>query len=90
VVRATVGLVFGVESFGDDAFEAVGFYGLHDLAECAGQGLGEEDAGFGEEFFEHGATFAQRAVFEVVAVKVEEVEGVVGEGPTGWKGIGNS
>jgi hypothetical protein len=78
-------LVFGVEPLGDDAFEAVGFYGLDDLAECAGQGLGEEDAGFAEEFFECGPAFAEWAVLEVLAVQVEQVEGVVGEGPAGWQ-----
>ena len=37
VVAAAVGLVFGVEPLGDDAFESVGFYGVNDLCECAWQ-----------------------------------------------------
>jgi len=60
------------------------------LAECAGQGLREENARLWQEFFEQGAANAEGAVFEVLAVQVEQVEGVVGEGPAGWKGIGNS
>jgi hypothetical protein len=39
--------------------------------------LGEEDAGFAEEFLEWAPAFSEWKVFEVQAVQVQEVESVV-------------
>jgi hypothetical protein len=46
-----------------NAFKAVSFYSLQDLAEGAGQRLGEEDTGFAKDLIEQGPAFSERTVF---------------------------